>query len=536
MSNRMTEALSTVGSRAPRIVREHEVLRVAGWIPGENPEQMARAAAGEVLRWAEVRAGQRLPPRAWAGETFDLPLPGRDPSAIRLRAGESDLWALRIHDPDKTVPGRAWTTEIVIGHVPNKPPQFSSRLLVATPERELSIDPAVPSFVRQIARKCGLAVGSQVSSPVESHFRVSEEADALVDHLLNPERLLPTVVLTVPEGGSAPLVNARKLAGALTGLAHLAVVQPAAAWRLTERLGKRLSVFGGAIRVYRPAFDYAADPFAHRLVLSGEVGSHGGVDRTSRWIQEIVAQYSLKRTRLGDDVLPFSSIRAAQLEFQQSSLLTSNASDSDQLAAAFETIRALKREVEELKVEQSYYIDEFSKERERAEFAESQAQRSSYRIQQLTERIKLKGEDPDRDVVTPEDWIDFATWCEEYLAGRLVLAPNARRGVRKPLFNDVQTAANCLLWLANEGRDRFINGGGTLSNIPVFEGVENAPCGGDVFEFEWSGRRLSAEWHIKAGGNTRDPARCLRIYYCFDDQTQQIIVADMPAHRRTGAT
>ena len=39
-----------------------------------------------------------------------------------------------------------------------------------------------------------------------------------------------------------------------------------------------------------------------------------------------------------------------------------------------------------------------------------------------------------------------------------------------------------------------------------------------------------------SGGNTRDPSRCLRIYYCFDEQTQQIIVSDMPAHRRTAAS
>ncbi|MDM7459966.1 MAG: hypothetical protein P3W94_011615, partial [Paracoccus sp. (in: a-proteobacteria)] len=114
--------------------------------------------------------------------------------------------------------------------------------------------------------------------------------------------------------------------------------------------------------------------------------------------------------------------------------------------------------------------------------------------------------------------------------------PNAHRGTRKPLFQDVEIAARSLLWLATEGRDRFRNGGGALANIPIFDGAQNAPCGADEFDFDWNSRRFSAEWHIKNGGNTRDPQRCLRVYYCFDQQTQQIIVADMPAHRRTGAT
>ena len=44
-----------------------------------------------------------------------------------------------------------------------------------------------------------------------------------------------------------------------------------------------------------------------------------------------------------------------------------------------------------------------------------------------------------------------------------------------------------------------------------------------------------AYWHIKNGG-TRDPRRCLRIYYFWDATTQQVVIADMPAHRVTEAT
>lgn len=536
MSNSMTEALSHFASRMPRVVREHEVLRVAGWMPGEDPDAVARKAAGEVLRWAQRRAGQGLPREAWDGENFELPLPGRDPSAIRLRVGASDLWAFRVHDPDKTVPGRAWTTEVVLGHVPGKPAQFSTRLLVATPEEDFSIDPAVPGFVQQVAERCGLVVGSQAASATPAVYADGDDAEALIEHLTDPGRLLPTIVLTLADGASAPYINAEKLAGVLTGLAHVAVACPDAAWRLTERLGKRLSVFGGAARVYQPGFEDTADPFAHRLVLSGQLVSVDGIERATRWLRQSAAQAGLQRTRLGGDVLTFSAIRAAQLEVQQSTLREADASDADQLAAALKRIEALKGEVDDLKTEQTYYIEEFDKERERAEIAEAQAQKSAYRIQQLTDQLKSKGDDPDQEIQLPADWSELANWCDENLAGRLVLTPNAHRGTRKPLFQDVETAAKSLLWLATEGRDRFRNGGGALANIPIFDGAQNAPCGADEFDFDWNSRRFSAEWHIKNGGNTRDPQRCLRVYYCFDQQTQQIIVADMPAHRRTGAT
>ena len=43
-------------------------------------------------------------------------------------------------------------------------------------------------------------------------------------------------------------------------------------------------------------------------------------------------------------------------------------------------------------------------------------------------------------------------------------------------------------------------------------------------------------WHLKNGGNVRDPKRCLRIYYFWEPDTQRTVIDHLPAHRRTGAT
>jgi len=58
-------------------------------------------------------------------------------------------------------------------------------------------------------------------------------------------------------------------------------------------------------------------------------------------------------------------------------------------------------------------------------------------------------------------------------------------------------------------------------------------CGGDSFECVWNGSRHTVDWHIKNGTGTRDPRRCLRIYYFWDDDARSVVVASMPAHRRT---
>jgi hypothetical protein len=172
----------------------------------------------------------------------------------------------------------------------------------------------------------------------------------------------------------------------------------------------------------------------------------------------------------------------------------------------------------------------------RAEQAEEQLRTSVFRIQQLLDQLKARGESPDTNIAPPASWSDFIDWCDVNLAGRVALSPLARSGIRGAIFEDVQLAARCLLWLANDGRARRISGGGSLRNEAVENGIYNDHCGQDQFDFQWQGERHTADWHIKNGGNTRDPKRCLRIYYFWDPTTQQILIADMPAHRRTGAT
>ena len=138
----------------------------------------------------------------------------------------------------------------------------------------------------------------------------------------------------------------------------------------------------------------------------------------------------------------------------------------------------------------------------------------------------------------PPSWAKLAPWVGEKLAGRLVLAPLARRGVKDPEFRDVEQAARCLVWLATAYRDRRRNGGGN-PRVPVLEGFYNEPCGEADLPFspmKWNGRNVDIEWHIKNGGNTRDRTRCLRIYYFWDVDTAQVVVASMPAHARTNLT
>jgi hypothetical protein len=490
-----------------------------------------------VLKWAQKHCGGTLPDPAWAFHEFEYFSGGRNTLATRIETEASDIWALRADDPDKSVPGRVWTTEVAIAVLADQLGRFGARLLVSTPEVELDIEPHTPGFVRQVAENCGLMRGAYSIDAEPRTINTLEDLDQLIGNLIDPARPLPIFVVTIPEEATEPLLNAQALAQAVVGLAQVAIIPPQIATALTDKLEIRRSVFGGAARAYLPGFSLTANPYDHRLILAGQLRTARGAAQATRWMRSLAARESVRRSALGRDTLAFSAVRTASLQLRQSRLAKEGASESELLAAAKAQIESLQKELAEERAAQDFYASEHDKAEERATAAEEQVRASAFRIQDLLEKVKATGQETDQAISVPDKWEDFAKWADVSLSGRVALTPAARRQTRNPDFQDVELAARCLLWLATECRDRRIEGGeGSLGEEPVEPGVRNSHCGSDEFDFDWQGQKFTADWHIKSGGNTRDPRRCLRIYYGWDEITKQVIVAEMPAHRRTDAS
>jgi hypothetical protein len=535
--SQMVNALAPFRARVPQRVREREILRVAATITHPDPLAGTERARHETLTWAQKRSGGQLPQAAWNGDGFEYMPGGRTTLGTRIRPEGSDLWALRGEDPDKNIPGRTWTTEVVIGQAQNEAPRLSLRLILSTPEDEPVVEPAVPGLLRQIVKHCGMRIGGYAAAAEPWRVDSEEEISRLVVMLEAADRHLPVFVVSGDERAAdptQPLIDVEALAHTTLGLAHVVIAPAKATYGLSDAFGKLRSVYHGAVRVYMPGFDSASDPYDHRLILAETVRRDPAA--CLRDLRRLAATESLRRSRLGHDVMPFAAVRSAALRIEQEIRIEVGASDADQLAAAQKRIDALEAELAASRAQADQSFELAHQEEERAKGAEAQLFGTRARIRQLEEQWTARGQRLDADVQFPESWNVFSDWCDQVLVGRLVLAPAARSGIKKAVFGDVALAGRCLLWLAGVCRDRRVNGGGSLANIPVEQGIENAPCGADTFKFDFHGQRLEADWHVKNGGNTRDPVRCFRIYYSWDETTQQMIVADMPAHRRTGAT
>ncbi len=531
----MTIFRETLAALSTQMVREHQVLHIAADLP---PDKFAiDGARTEILKWAQRRGGSRLPRDAMAGRGFELLAAGRNSSAVEVDLPEIHAWALRQEDPDKHMPGRIWISEAIIWRTPEKSPRFAARLIVGSNEAELDIAPAAPGFIRQIIDTVGLTSGGRPLSPLPWYIGDEQAQHDLLELLTNPGRRLPVVVVSVVDRANPEwTIDLEELAAALCGLADVAAILPETSWALTEQFGKRLSVFDRAVRIYMPGFDDGADHFAHPLWLGTRLTSIDDATLVDRQIRALVAQFSTRAVRLGDDILPFAQLRSYARKVEQDRLASSGASDSEKLSAAENRIAAITKELREAKDLEQYALEEERKARYRAEEAESRERNATAQIQTLLQRMSDAGVADGEAQSLPQTWVDFEEWCDSTLVGRVALTSSARRGCKKALYTDAEQAARCLLWLGSECRNRLLEGGGSLRDEPVEDGIRNSPCGSDEFEFNWQARRLSAAWHVKTGGNTRAPENCLRIYYGWDDQTQQIVVADMPAHRRSGAS
>src|SRR3546814_10802019 len=115
-----------------------------------------------------------------------------------------------------------------------------------------------------------------------------------------------------------------------------------------------LSARPGAVITYNPVIPYLAYPHDYHLYLSQGIEKNPTIVRSD--IRSTIARSSLRRTRLGRDVIPFATIRSAALRIEQEQKAASGATDSEQLQAANRRSQALEKENEALRseVDQSF--------------------------------------------------------------------------------------------------------------------------------------------------------------------------------------
>jgi hypothetical protein len=320
-------------------------------------------------------------------------------------------------------------------------------------------------------------------------------------------------------------------------------------YELTARVGREHSVFGGAIRTYLSGFAIEDQlPRRHPLALPQKIldwndrGRAGFEDFLVRRAYEINTRASDLYQRLPS----FTFVKNIALT-RQNTALPDEAPDARRIPILEAQIQELKRDNEQWVASLESQLDERMK--LEGDLSRMQAQNEWMRaeIDRLRSVVRDAGNDPESDLPTPDSLDQLAEWVHEAVPGRLTLHPRAVRSAKDSLFRDTALVYDALRMLAIEYRemktadnenehardafDQRLHELG-LKCQPTFSG-DNWGMFGDTYIVEWQGQRRYLDMHLKKGGNTRDPTRCLRIYFFWNDDEKQVVVGSLPAHLET---
>ena len=516
------------------------------------PDGMENAFAriiGLVLPFVAKSLYTKLPPEAAEHRSFEIQ--DEDRLCECVAVPERMLWAIRFKFASKD--GTAWYYDIALV-------REEDRLIFG-----MKIDTAFGADVKALQANlplvesllgCGLLAQGRPVTANLWQVNTPEDVEELLALLEDPRRSLPVIAVSAVNWKAwrftptAPgyLVNAAYLADKVKGYAIVAQISFQGAFALTDAVGKSWSVYDGACRTYFPKIDFDnGSPAHHPCNLKDKIwfwnygDERGERAYTSFLIDTAHRVASTSRTDwTGLYFVPDARILAAELEMAHAAHLA-NAPERE--LAMQNHIAALQRKLQTAEDENADWLTELENATAEAEYYKQENAALRLRLDALRAHlIRQNGESPDAEIPIPDSYKEMSEWVKEHLAGRLILHPRAERALSKAEYTEVGMVYRALLILANEYRDSRMGIGTDEAFRDVlaqygmnFSGsIDKSRAGqeGEAYYVKYpigSSQRVFLQFHI-VRGNSREDRYCMRIYFFWDEDTNQVVVGWLPSH------
>ena len=512
-----------------------------------------RTVRGIVIDWLRIKSGGSLPDSILRGETGELSVIGSQRVETAALA-DPVFWAARQDDQDRSFPRRTWVTEAALAPKDGKQLLLGHRLHCVTLGDSAPFSRSIPGFMREVARSFDTRLDGIGISLQARRVTNEDDVDDLVDLLTDSERRHPVIGVSEDMefvGSTGCLINPDRLASNVFGVAHVCLIARAAAFALTDRLGRDLSVFHGGVRSWR--FPFAVDDvgYSHPLAVARriETWANGGPEAFSKELMDWTLRFSAGRRDAETMLPPFAEVRHVASRVAREEAERSGKSDRELLDLALVENERLAHELKDQKAEYADMLalvedDVRGSQAERDE-ALTEVVRLRARIDVVTAALQRQRDEP--QIPMPDNLAELGDWGNLYLGNGVVLLPRAVNLAKKSPFEDVAFVYRALLLLRNQYVPMRRSGDPILK--AEFEaalkelGLELTPsfAGARAGEFEdeyrvkWYGKNKNLDMHLK-GNSSRDPRYGFRCYFFWDDDNKTVVIGAIPGHLSTRAT
>ena len=532
-------------ARLSRAAGTVEVLALAAILGGAGERVTLEQASSIVAAWLARKGFSGL-----SGTVSDQV--STPEGEVTVETDGSTVWAVRFDDRRQMEEGAIWRVEMTLLALPDtcalgvRLSQLRSKASAPDPTS------GVPGAVVALGRGLGLWDSGAKLKPAAMRIETDDQFEWLKTQLFQPDRSLAMVVVSTRSGDADASID--RLASRLLGLAHVVVIGPAMARRLSDSLPDRYAVYGNAIRVYRPRPGEEDHHFDHPLwaAFSGVTLTPALADQ----VAEAVSAISLEHESLEERAPSFRVVRQQLSESRLRALhkrTQTLASTADEERARH---RAIVDELEKNCADQSRQSDELRNEvlalREEVAALRRERDDALDEVRVLRHQASLawtshispeREEDGLGEPEIPATWDGLDSWVARHCAGRLVLLPSAAKACRESPFQDIPLAYRSLLLLANEYVDMRRRGPDEDIRKEAFERARRAlglDCSGvgsakDSHQFKagyhkiFEEREIQLDMHLKRG-NGYDERTMFRVYFHYCQDTGRVIVGHMPSH------
>lgn len=472
---------------------------------------------------------------------------------VTIESDGERIWSLRFDDRRSMSQGAIWRVEATL--INDSQPAFGLRLIQVRSDEDAPppVASGVPQVVSDLAKDIGLMDAGTALLSTATHLSGESEAPKLLQLILNPERVQPVIVIVGDIDASA-----ERLAKRLTGVAHVVCIDAAVSQQLIRRLGRERSVYGHAVRLYRPGFATDADPYQHpvfplksrqlsKWLVNDLFEEACAISLEAEDLDERVPSFQIIRQHLTEQRLHSSEERLATLREQANNAVASKDEQISQLQAMNKELEAAlgehRAKATELGTQMTELQDELRATRRERDEARAEVRRSRYQFHaQWNENEAQPGEDAGESYY-PDTWDDLDTWVEMYGENKLVLLPSAAKAARESPFKNIPLAYKALEYLARHyvpmrTRDEDDPAPYKASQQALNElGLELSGVGSALddhrykqdYRRQYEGKDIWLDQHLKAGVGF-DPAALFRLYFWYDADAEKVVVGHLPGH------